>query len=405
MARFRYKARTQKGELQIGFVDAATRNEAVNLLGGHKLYVLLLEEIRKGGWYNRTIGYFNRVKTKDLVIFTRQFATLLSAEIALSDALQTLERQTINPSLRAVIREVVTDVDSGLSLSQALEKHDYVFSPFFINLIRSAEITGRVAEAVNYLADYTEKQSVLMSRVRNALMYPAVTILLFMVVVGVMAAKVFPAIGPVFIEAGVELPLFTKILIGVGEIIAGWWWAILLTLILLVFFTLDYLRTTEGRTLRDEILLRLPFFKNLLKELYVARFAESLSVLLKGGIPIAQAIEITGRVIGSAAYRDLLHQMAIDVTRGETLSQSLLKKQDFFPPLVSQMVGIGEATGRLGELLGRISQFYTREVDDIVDNLVELIQPVLMIAIGVFVGLLFASILIPIYSLVQSLRV
>ncbi|MBI2013046.1 MAG: type II secretion system F family protein, partial [Candidatus Colwellbacteria bacterium] len=168
---------------------------------------------------------------------------------------------------------------------------------------------------------------------------------------------------------------------------------------------LDYLRTTEGRTLRDEILLRLPFFKNLLKELYVARFAESLSVLLKGGIPIAQAIEITGRVIGSVAYRDLLHQMAIDVTRGETLSQSLLKKQELFPLLVSQMVGIGETTGRLDELLGRVSQFYTREVDDIVDNLVELIQPVLMIVIGIFVGLLFASILIPIYSLVQSLQV
>ena len=234
MARFRYKARTQKGELQIGFVDAATRNEAVNLLAGHQLYVLLLEEIKQGGWYNRVIGYFNRVRAKDLVVFTRQFATLLSAQIALSDALQTLERQTINPSLKVIIREVVTDIDSGLSLSQALEKHDYVFSPFFINLIKSAEITGRVAEAVSYLADYTEKQSVLMSRVRNALMYPAVTILLFMVVVGVMAAKVFPAIGPVFTEAGVELPLFTKILIGVGEIIAVWWWAILLALALLI---------------------------------------------------------------------------------------------------------------------------------------------------------------------------
>ncbi|MBI2012932.1 MAG: type II secretion system F family protein, partial [Candidatus Colwellbacteria bacterium] len=135
--KFRYRARTQKGELQIGFVDAATRNEAVNLLTGHQLYVLLLEEIRQGGWYNHIIGYFNRVKTKELVVFTRQFATLLSAEIALSDALQTLERQTVNPFLKATIREVVTDIDSGLSLSQALEKHDYVFSPFFINLIKA----------------------------------------------------------------------------------------------------------------------------------------------------------------------------------------------------------------------------------------------------------------------------
>lgn len=405
MARFRYKARTQKGELQIGFVDASTRNEAVNTLTSHKLYLLLLEEVKKGGWYNHIIGYFNRVKAKDLVIFTRQFATLLSAKIALSDALATVERQTVNPLLKATIREVMTDVDAGLSLSQAMEKHDYVFSPFYTNLIKSAEITGRVAEAVGYLADYTERQLILMNRVRNALMYPLMTILLFVVVVGVMAAKVFPAIGPVFVEAGVPLPVFTKILIGAGEIIAAWWWAILLTLALLVFFILDYFRTAEGRTVRDEILLRTPFFKKLLKELYVARFAQSLSVLMKGGIPVTQAIEITGHVIGSATYRDVLHQAAVDVTRGETLSQSLSRKQNFFPPLVSQMVGVGESTGRMDELLERISEFYGREVDDMVSNLVELVQPLLMIAIGILVGLLFASILIPIYSLVQSLQV
>ncbi len=403
--RFRYRARTQKGELQVGFIDAPSRNQAVSTLTGHELYVLLLDEARGGGWSDWILGYFNRVKAKDLAIFSRQFATLLSASIALNDALTTLLRQTINPVLREVIREIAADVDAGLSLSQAMEKHDHVFSPFYINLIKSAEVTGRVNEAVSYLADYTEKQLILATRVRNALMYPVITILLFVVVLVVMAAKVFPAIGPVFAEAGVELPVLTKVLIGSSEIIAHWWWVILVSLILFVFLMMDYFRTTEGRTLRDEVVLRLPIFKNLLKELYVARFAESLSILMKGGIPITQAIEVTGHVIGSVAYRDAIHQAGIDVTRGDTLSQSLARRQDLFPPLVSQMLAVGESTGRIDELLDRVSQFYTREVENIVNNLVELIQPVLMVVIGVLVGLLFASILIPIYSLLQSIKV
>ncbi len=405
MAKFRYRARTQKGELQVGFIDAPSKNQAVNTLTSHELYILLIDEVKGGGFYEQILNYFNRVKTKDLAIFSRQFATLLSARIALNDTLTTLERQTTNSILREVIREVAADVDSGLSLSQAMEKHDYAFSPFYVNLIKSAEVTGRVDEAVNYLADYTEKQLILATRVRNALMYPVITILLFLVVLVVMAAKVFPAIGPVFVEAGVELPFFTKIIIGGGQIIANWWWVILLSLILFAFLVIDYFRTDEGRTLRDEVVLRLPVFRNLLRKLYVTRFAASLGVLMKGGIPIAQAIEITGHAIGSVAYRDALHQAGIDVTRGETLSQSLSKRQDLFPPLVSQMLAVGESTARMDELLDRISQFYTREVDNIVGNLVELIQPVLMIVIGILVGLLFASILIPIYSLVQSLRV
>ncbi len=403
--RFRYRARTQKGDLQVGFIDAPSRSYAVSTLTSHQLYILLLDEVRGGGPVERILGYFNRVKAKDLSIFSRQFATLLEAKIALADTLITLERQTVNPVLREVIREVAADVDAGLSLSQAMEKHDNVFSPFYTNLIKSAEITGRVDEAVGYLADYTEKQLVLATRIKNALMYPLITTFLFLVVLTVMAAKVFPAIGPVFTEAGVPLPVFTKVLIGGGKIIADWWWIIVLSLIILIFFVIDYFRTTEGRILRDEIVLRLPFLRNLLRELYVARFAESLSVLMKGGIPVNQAIEITGHVIGSVAYRDALHQAGIDVTRGETLSQSLSKRQDLFPPLVGQMLAVGESTGRMDELLDRVSQFYTREVDAIINNLVELIQPVLMVIIGVLVGLLFASILIPIYNLVQSLRV
>ncbi len=400
--KFRYKARTENGELQVGLVEAPTREAGLNILTGHKLYILSIEEAERKGWQAEFFNFLNRVSDKDLMIFTRQFATLLEASVPLGDAVFTLENQTRNTILKETITEVKADIDSGLSLSQALEKFGNIFSDFYVNMVRAAEITGQVESAMSFLADYIEKQVALNSKVRNALIYPVIMIILFFIVVAVMGAVVLPQIGSVFSELGVNLPWFTKLLIVGGTFIANWWWAIMITLGFFGIFIYDYFRTEEGKIVFEEFVLRMPLFSRLLKELYVSRFAESLSVLVRGGIPIVQAIEITGHTIGSTVYQELLHETAEDVRRGELLSQSLAKKEEFFPPLVSQMVAVGETTGRLEELLVKVSTFYTREVDDLVGNLVELIQPVLMVVIGILVGILFASILIPIYNLVST---
>ena len=297
---------------------------------------------------------------------------------------------------------MATDIDAGLSLSQSLEKYERVFSSFYVSMVRSAEVTGRVDEAVGFLADYIEKQSALINKVRNALIYPAVMIVLFFVVAGIMVVVVFPQIGPVFEEAGVDLPLFTKLMLAGGEFVANWWWIIMSVFGVFVFVGVDYFRTAEGRVLMDEVLFRVPLVNKLLKELYIARFAESLSVLIKGGIPITKAVEITGHNVGNAAYQDALHEVADDLQRGTSLSQGLEKHWKLFPPMVGQMVAIGESTGHLDTLLSKVSDFYAREVDGLIGSLVELIQPILMIVIGVLVGGLFASILIPIYNLAQT---
>lgn len=400
--KFKYRARTKTGELQVGFVNATTRGEAANILTSHDLYVLILDEVKENAWYSKILEFSSRVKKKDLMIFTRQFATLLSARVPLDDALRTLQKQTQNPTLYSVLSEIATDVDAGLSLSQSLEKYSRVFSGFYVSMIRSAEVTGRVDEAVGFLADYIEKQTALMNKVRNALIYPAVMVLLFFVVAGIMVVAVFPQIGPVFEEAGVELPFFTKIMLAGGEFLADWWAAIIVTFIIFGFIAADYFRSAEGRVLMDEILFRIPMLSKLLKELYVARFSESLSVLIKGGIPITKAVEITGHNVGNAAYREALHSVSEDLQRGISLSEGLGKHGKLFPPMVSQMVAIGESTGRLDILLSKVSEFFAREVDGLIGSLVELIQPILMIVIGVLVGLLFSSILIPIYNLAQT---
>lgn len=398
--KYSYQARDKNGELQVGTVEAVSREAALNILTGHELYVLSLESFKEAVWLDRILKFFRRVKKKDLMVFSRQFATLLSAKIPLSSSLKTLSNQTQNLILKETINEMISDIDAGLSLSQSLERHPEVFSEFFVNMVRSAEVTGRIESVMNFLAEYLEKETTLISRVRNALIYPVVVIILFIVVAGLMITLVLPQIAPIFEESGVKLPLFTRLLIGAGNFMVEWWWAVIVVLLLFIFLLIDYFRTAEGKTVYDEISIKLPVLGKLFQYLIMARFAEATSVLIRGGIPITQSIEIASHTIGNAVYKDILHQAAEKVRGGELMSQAL-ESSGYFPALVYQLIAVGEATGRLEELLSRISAYYTREVDNLVANLVELIQPALIIVIGIFVGLLFASILLPIYNLAQ----
>ncbi len=403
--KFKYQARTKDGELQVGFITAASKEGAVNILTSHNLFILSLESAEVVHWYGNILNIFKKVNLTDLMIFTRQFATLLESKVPLNDSLKNLHKQTKNKILQEVIFEIASDIDSGLSLSKALERQNKVFSEFYISMIRSAEITGRLEEAVNYLADYLEKQRMWRSKTINALIYPAFLILGFVAVVILLVTIVLPNIKPVFEESNVYLPWYTRTIFGVGTFFVNWWWAIILIIIPAIFLIIDYFKTDEGKIVLDEILFRVPILGGMFKRMYVARFADSLSVLIKGGIPIAQAIEITAHSIGSYIYRDILHNVSESVRGGELLSSALNKSSDYFPSLVGQMVAIGEATGRLEELLFKVSSFYTREVEDLMNRLGELIQPIVIAFIGIFIGLLFASILIPIYNLIQGFKV
>jgi len=400
--KFKYNARTQEGELQTGFVDAANREAAINILSGHALFILSMEETESLGWFDKLSKFFNRIKTADLMIFTRQLATLMESKMPLGNSLRTLHSQTKNPVLKETIFEISSDVDAGLSLSQAIERQGRFFSEFYLNMVRSAEVTGRLDEAMSFLADYLEKEMAWKSRIRNALIYPATVVILFLIVAGIMLVVVFPQIQPIFADTNTPLPLITQIFLGAGNFMLGWWWLILLLLAIFVFLLIDYFQSEEGKAVFNELIIKLPVFGNLFKKIYVSRFSDSIGILIKGGIPITQAIEITGHAIGNIVYRDILHEIAEGVRGGELLSNLLSKNEYYFPALVSQMVSVGESTGRLDEIMGKISAFYNREVNDVLNNLLELIQPVLIAVIGIFVGLLFASILIPIYNLAQS---
>jgi len=399
--KFNYKARTKEGELQIGNVEAGGKEAATNILLSHGLFVLSIEPLVENLWYDRILDFFKRVQANDVMIFTRQFATLLSSQVPLADSLSNLYRQTTSQVLKETIIEISKDIESGFSLSQSLGRHPTVFSEFYVNMVKSAEATGRLAEVLDFLADSLEKQAALIAKVKNALFYPAFVIVLFLAVVIIMVTFVLPQIEPIFKDSKIELPAMTKILMSVGGFITNWWWAALIALTVFFFVLIDYFQTKEGKAVMNDLVLRLPIVGSMFQKLYISRFAESMRVLIKGGLTIPQSIEISSRTIGNVVYMDILHNIAMQIRKGNLLSKTIAATPEF-PPLVSQLIGVGEQTGRLEELLGKINAFYTREVEDMVNNLVTLIQPALMVLIGGMVAALFASILLPLYNLAQT---
>jgi type IV pilus assembly protein PilC len=400
--KFLYKARTKEGELQVGNVEAPDQVSATNTLLSHGLFVLSVESRRDEEWYDRVLNFFKRVKLTQIMVFTRQFSTLLASQVSLSDALGSLYKQTEHPVLKESIYEISNDVQAGFSLSQALDKHTNVFSDFYINMVRSAEVTGRLSEVLEFLADYLEGQVAMQSKIKNALSYPIFVIILSFVVMGIIVTVVFPQIIPIFQDSNIAVPWYTALLLSAGTFLNSWWWAMIFVLLGVLVVLINYFQTNEGRVVFDETIIRLPVLGNLFQKIYVARFAESTRVLIKGGLTIPQAVEISARTIGSSVYQELLAAASEDVRKGKLLSKVIEEKKEF-PPLVSQLIAIGESTGRLEELLQKVRDFYMREIEDTIENSISLIQPVLMVFVGVVVAFLFAGILLPLFSLTQTI--
>ena len=403
--RFRYQAKTKEGETQVGFVEAASRDNASTILSGHGLFLLSLESADTARWYDRLSSYFSGVSKKDFVILNRQLAILLEARLPLNDALRNLSEQASNPVLKEAIIQVSEDINSGLSFSQALGRQNVIFSEFFISLVRAAEVTGNLTEAVTFLADYYEKELIITSKVKGAMAYPMVVLFMFFAVVTILVTVVFPQIGPVFEQANVDLPIFTRILLSSGDFIAQWWLMLIIVSVIVLATVFDYAKTEEGQAVFDELKIRLPIVGKVYVPLMMTRISNNAAVLLKGGIPVAQTFEIASQTMGNVVYEELLRGIGQDIRQGETLSQAMAKHPDYIPKLVPQMLAVGEVTGRVEEIFTRISTLYGRELDDTIGNMAELIQPVLMIGLGGLTGLLFYSILVPLYQLVSNFSV
>jgi len=400
--RFNYQARTKQGDIQSGVIEAGSRESAVKILQTHDLAVIYLEAASQVPFYARSLKIFQRVKNKELVIFYRQLAILFDANIPPLDALRAVAAQISNPYFQEIIFEVEGDVKAGENLSSALAKHKKVFSSFYINVIKSGEATGKLSEVLKYLADYAEDTYKLNQKIKGAFTYPAFILSAFVLIAILLLVYVVPQLTQILTETGAELPLTTKILIWASKIIRKWVWLVALIVGGLIFGFIRFIKTDQGKMYWDKFKLKVPVLGKLFRKIYITRFAENFSTLLKGGLPILNALKISGQVIGNKVYSGLIDQAVEEVKRGGNVSVVFEKDKKNIPPLVVQMLKVGEETAKIDSILEKLASFYEDEVSRTVDSLTQLIEPALIIVLGAGVAFLVASILMPIYNVTSG---
>lgn len=396
---FIYKARTKEGEIRSGVIETSSKDSAVEILQRRNLLVISVEEKEISPIFGLQIG--GGVRQKDIVIFSRQLATLFEAEIPVLEALRTLTGETTRPALKKIVAQIHNDVSGGMVLSGALAKHPKVFSPFYINLVRAGEEAGKLHEVFSYLADYLERSYYLTSKAKNSLIYPAFVLTAFVAVIIVMLVVVMPRLISVFEEVGQPIPFYTQVVMALSTFLRKRGLLLVILLVGGVFVLWRWSLTRKGRLFLHKFQLKIPIVGELYRKLYMARLTDNLQTMITAGIPILRALDITGGVVGNEVYKKSIEDAIESVKGGNTIS-SAFEKNPEIPVLVTQMIKIGEVSGRLEFILKSIAKFYTKEVNSMVENLVSLIEPVLIVFLGIGVGFLVASVLVPLYNLVGA---
>lgn len=400
MPTFEYRAKTKEGETRSGTIDSSSREAALDVLQQNDLFVLSVNETAKPSIFETPLR--SRVKQKDVVIFSRQLATLFEAQIPVVSALKTLLSGTQKPTLRSAIAEITDDVAGGMALSQALAKHPAIFSPFYMNLVRSGEESGKLQDVFTYLADYLERSYYLAAKARNSMIYPAFVLFTFIGVLVVMLVAVLPRLLTIFQETGQTVPFYTQAIIYLSLFLKQWGLVLLTFLVAGLIFLWRWGLTAKGRLYLHYLQITAPILGEIYQKLYMARLTDNLRTLFVSGIPILRALTITSDVVGNEVYKQALEKAVESVKDGSTIS-SAFEKTPEIPVLVTQMIKVGETSGRLDSVLGNVAKFYQREVDSAFENLVALIEPALIIFLGVGVGILVAAVLVPLYNLVGAI--
>ena len=399
--KYNYQARTKKGEIQSGIVEASSQEAAIILLRKYGLYVTILEEVAALPLYAKKIKIFERVSKGDIVLFSRQLSIMFKSKVPLVEALGVLSVQTQNLELKEKILELSKEVEGGTSFSGALSRHPQIFSSFYIAMVKAGEVSGTLSESLEYLAEHLEREYHLTAKMRGALMYPSLIIFIVFLVLALMIFFVIPHLSEVLIGTGQELPVVTKAVIGLAAFLRSWGWLIILGIVALILAGFRYYRTERGKKFFDKIFLKLPIIGPFLKMLYQARFAENLSTLISGGLPIASALQTVGEIIGNTRYKEVIFEARDKVRKGEPISSVLARVPEVFPPVFVQMVLVGEKTGTLDSTLINIVNFYKKEIDRTIDNLLSILEPALIVFLGVIVAGLMLAILVPLYQMVS----
>lgn len=399
---FKYKAITNTGQETSGTIEAFSVDIAIKQLQNRGLIISKInsaDEKRSGMEFLNS--FFNRVKNKDVVILSRQMATLFQAQISALRIFRLLGGQVDNSKLRKYLANIADDLQGGSSISNALAKYPDTFSSFYVNMVKAGEESGKLDEIFEYLADYMDRSYEVTSKAKNALIYPAFVVFTFISVMVLMLTVIIPKIALMIKDSGQPIPFYTKIvlwfsdlfvnhglLMGIGVVIAG-------------FFLWKYSRTDQGANTIDGLKLSVPYVGDLYRKLFLSRISDNLNTMIISGIPMLRALEITSAVVDNRLYKAILEDTLRKVKEGSALSEAMSQYKEI-PNMMTQMIKVGEETGQLGNILKSLSNFYQREVKNAVDTLVGLIEPVMIVGLGLGVGVLLAAVLMPIYNIASA---
>jgi len=396
---FEYTARNAStGQILKGTLDVPSRDDVLKHIKQQKMIVVNVREQPKS-----VLSRPKAIKTRDLVIFTRQFATMINAGLPLVQSLDILAKQTENKALADVTRQVVFDVESGHTLADAFSKHPKAFPELYVNMVAAGEAGGILDTILLRLAGFLEKSDALMRKVKGAMVYPGVIMSVAAIAVAVLLIFVIPTFQKMFASVGMELPLPTRIVIGMSDFLINYWWVLIGVIVALIWAIRAYYRTSDGQLRIDTMLLNAPVLGDLLRKSAVSRFTRTLGTLISSGVSILDGLEITAKTAGNRVIHDAVMASRQSIAGGETISAPL-EKSKVFPPMVISMIAVGEQTGGLDEMLSKIADFYDEEVDVAVSALLSLMEPMMIVVLGVIVGGMVVAMYLPIFDMMNAVQ-
>lgn len=399
---FNYRALDRDGHEREGTVEALSMDVAVSTLQRRNLIVSSIEPAIQKSVLTKDLAFFRRVSNRDVVILSRQIATLFEAQVSALRIFRLLAAEVDNKYLAEILTSVADDLQGGSPISKAMSRHPKVFSNFYVNMVHAGEESGKLSETFGYLADYLDRTYEVQSKAKNALIYPAFVIGVFFIVMALMLTMVIPRISAILTESGQDIPLYTKVVIGLSNFLVNYGFFILIALVVGAIFAYRALETPAGKLFFDSFKLDLPYIGDLYQKLYLSRIADNFATMLVSGVPVVEAVDITASVVGSATYERVLRETGEAVKGGASISDSFGAHPEI-PGIMTAMIRVGEETGELGNILSTLAKFYRREVTTAVDTLVDLIEPLMIVLLGLGVGTLLASVLIPIYNLAGNI--
>ncbi|HEY8852875.1 MAG TPA: type II secretion system F family protein [Gemmatimonadaceae bacterium] len=397
MATFTYTARAFNGDLRTATIDASSRDDVIAQLRKQRLSVVKIDQDA-----SKKVGK-GSIKTRDVVIFTRQFSTMINSGLPLVQALTILAEQTDNKALAEVTKKVVFDVESGNTVADALSKHPRAFTNLYVNMVAAGEAGGILDTILMRLATFLEKNDALVRKVKGAMIYPTVIMSVAGIAVVILLIFVIPVFAGMFASGGMALPLPTRIVIAASGFLKAYWWILGAVIIGGGYMGKKYYATNNGKLVIDRLMLRMPVLGDVLRKSAVSRFTRTLGTLISSGVSILEGLEITAKTAGNRVIQDAIMQSRSSIAGGDTIAQPL-QKSKVFPPMVISMIAVGEQTGGLDEMLSKIADFYDEEVDAAVSNLLSLLEPIMIVFLGVVVGGMVVAMYLPIFDMVNAVQ-